>query len=160
MSAAEATLKQLLDRYEPAIAVIARAARASLRKQLPPAFEMVYDNWNALVIGYAPTDKTADAIVSIALYPRWVNLFFLFGAGLPDPDKLLKGTGKRVRRLVLTDRTAIDSKPVRTLVAAAVARAPTPFGQARRHMLSIRALSHEVRPRRPTSTKSSARGRS
>src|SRR5439155_3149680 len=68
-----------------------------MRERLPGAIELVYDNYNALVIGFGPTDRASDAIFSIALYPRWVRLFFLYGAKLRDPKKLLKGVGKIVR---------------------------------------------------------------
>jgi hypothetical protein len=144
----EQQLQALVDRYTPAIAALARAVRKRLHAQLPPAFEMVYDNYNALVIGYSPTAKTSNAVLSIALYPAWVRLFFLYGAGLPDPDGLLQGNGKRVRSLVLADAAQIDSPPVRTLIAQAVARAPVPFGQAKSMSLSVRAISANLRPRR------------
>ena len=36
--------------------------------------------------------------------PRWVTLCFLQGAGLPDPDGLLRGGGSRVRHVRLHDR--------------------------------------------------------
>ena len=83
----------------PAVARVAQEARAILRRQLPAAFELVYDNYNALAIGFSPTEKTPDAIVSVTLYPRWVSLFFLYGATLPDPLRLLQGSGKQVRSI-------------------------------------------------------------
>lgn len=59
------------------------------------------NSYNALAIGFGPTERTSDVIFSIALYPRWVSLFFFHGVGLPDPQKLLKGSGKTVRHIVL-----------------------------------------------------------
>jgi len=43
--------------------------------------------------------------MSIALHPRRVNLFFLHGAKLPDPDGLLEGDGARVRRAASKSKT-------------------------------------------------------
>jgi hypothetical protein len=37
--------------------------------------------------------------VYIAAYTRWVNLGFMEGADLPDPEGLLEGTGKTMRHV-------------------------------------------------------------
>src|SRR6266542_837710 len=94
---AEAQLESFLGKYTPAIADQARVILSRMRERLPGAIQRVYDNYNALVIGFGPSEHASEAIFSIALYPRWVTLFFLQGAGLPDPHKLLKGSGKIVR---------------------------------------------------------------
>ncbi len=81
----EAHLERFLARYTPEIAGLARAARARLQELLPGAVQMIYDNYNALVIGFGATERPSKAVLSVALYPRWVNLYFLHGASLPDP---------------------------------------------------------------------------
>jgi hypothetical protein len=73
-----------LTKFEPRVAASARSALSRLRKRLPGATEIVYDNYNALAIGFGPSDKASEAIFSIAVFPRWVSLFFLQGAKLPD----------------------------------------------------------------------------
>ena len=126
---------------------MARAARVRIRARLPRAIEMVYDNYNALVIGYSPTERPSDAIVSIALYPRWVNLFFLQGAHLPDPQGVLKGNGNQVRYVRLDKGAAIlDTPAVREVMAEAMAFADVPFSGKSR--LVIRAISKKQRARR------------
>ena len=69
-AAPEKQLDQFLDKYSPEVAAVGRAARARMRKLLPTAHELVYDNYNTLAIGYSPTEKAPDGIFSIALYPR------------------------------------------------------------------------------------------
>ena len=59
-----------------------------------------------------------DAIFSIAVWPRWVSLFFLQGAGLLDPNRLLKGSGKVARHLVLEDAADLDRPAVQELIRA------------------------------------------
>src|SRR6266436_1894806 len=98
-------LKAFIARYEPEVGAAARSALATMRKRLPGAVELVYDNYNALAIGFGPTERASDAIFSIAVYPRWVSLFFLQGATLADPQKLLRGSGSRVRHVVLEEGT-------------------------------------------------------
>src|SRR4051794_28676609 len=43
---AETQLRAFVARFSPGIAAIAKAARAKMRKRLPRALEMVYDNYN------------------------------------------------------------------------------------------------------------------
>ena len=138
--------------YAPAIRAVARGALTRLRAQLPGAVEIVYDNYNALVIGFGPTARTSDAICSIALYPRWVTLFFLDGAALPDPRRILQGGGKIVRHVVLTSAAGVDAPAVRTLLRHARRRASTPFHQGARRLV-IKSISAKQRPRRPKGRK-------
>ncbi|WP_163579275.1 hypothetical protein, partial [Klebsiella pneumoniae] len=84
-------------RFTPEIADRVRAARAVLRARLPGATELVYDNYNALAIGYSPGEKTSEAVFSLAVYPRNLLLYFLPGVGLPDPEGLLQGEGRQGR---------------------------------------------------------------
>src|SRR5258708_31267877 len=53
-------LDTFLRRFSPEIVKLAKAARARFRKRLPRAIEMVYDNYNALVIGYSPTERKSE----------------------------------------------------------------------------------------------------
>ena len=140
-------LAGFLARFSPEIATLAKTARARMRKRLPRAVEMVYDNFNALVIGYSPTERPSDAIVSIVLYPRWVNVFFLQGAHLPDPHGVLKGSGNQVRHIRLDAGAAIlDTPAVRAVLSEAIAFADAPF--AGKSRLVIRAISQKQRARR------------
>jgi hypothetical protein len=117
----------------------------------------VYDNYNALAIGYGPTVKASEAIFSIALFPRWVSLFFLQARGLPDPHRLLKGSGNVARHVVLTSPEVLNDPEIRSLMEEAVARAKVPLDPANPYCLIIKSISVKQRPRRPASTASSAR---
>ena len=142
-------LEAFISRYTPEVAACARRALAKMRRRLPGAVELVYDNYNALVIGFGPSERASEAIFSIALYPRWVNLFFLQGATLPDPDRRLRGNGKFVRNIVLRDASELDEPEVRKLIDQAVRRAQNPINGRSRRRLVIRSISAKQRPRRP-----------
>lgn len=146
---AEAQLAGFLAKYLPEIGAQARAARAAMRKRYPAALELVYDNYNALAIGYAPAEKTSEAIFSIAVYPKWVSLFFLQAKGLPDPKKLLKGSGSVAKHIVLTELSVLNDAAVKGLMAEAAARAKRPFDPAGKHQLIIKSISAKQRPRMP-----------
>jgi hypothetical protein len=131
---------------------VADLARACLKKmcaRLPGAVQLVYDNYNALVIGFGPSERASEAIFSIALYPRWVTLFFLQGAGLPDPRHLLKGSGKVVRHIVLASAADLDLPPIQELMVRALRRAEVGIDPAVTGRLVIRSISAKQRPRRP-----------
>lgn len=146
---AEARLAAFLDRYDPAIAAAGRACRQRLHTLFPRSHELVYDNYNALAIGYAPTDRASDVVVSFALYPRWVTLFFMKGAALPDPQRLLGGSGRTVRSIRLRAPEDLDRPAILALVAAAKAAARLPFDAAPPVAPIIKSVSAAQRPRRP-----------
>jgi hypothetical protein len=145
----EGQLDGFLDKYTPAIATLARACLEKMRARLPGAVQLVYDNYNALAIGFAPSERASEAIFSIALYPRWVTLFFLQGAGLPDPKGLLKGSGKVVRHIVLGSASDLDLPAIQELMAKALRRAEAGIDPAAPGRLVIRAICAKQRPRRP-----------
>src|ERR1700689_1139216 len=108
----EEQLASFLARYTPEIASFAEAVLGRMRKRYPYAVELVYDNYNAVAIGFAPTERASEAIFSIAVFPRWVSLFFLQAKGLQDPDRLLKGNGKVARHIVLTSLDGLNDPAV------------------------------------------------
>jgi len=81
MSAAdvERRIEQFIARYTPALLSHLPEARRMLCAEFPRGFELVFDNYNALVFGVSPTQLTSDSFLSIAAYPRWVTLFCLRG---------------------------------------------------------------------------------
>jgi hypothetical protein len=143
---ADAQLAAFLAKYTPELAASAVATRAKLRARVPGGVEFVYDNYNFLVIGYGPTERPSEAVLSLALAPRWVTLCFLEGATLDDPKRLLKGGGKIVRNVRLTGPAHLDDPDVAALVAQALASADFPGGTPR---LRIQSISAKQRPRRP-----------
>lgn len=145
MRTAEQQLTTFLARYAPDIQAIAKSARKKMRAMFPRAIELVYDNYNALVIGYGPTERAADAICSIAVYPKWVTLFFLHGAKLRDPEKILTGSGKVVRNFRLSSADDLDKPAIRALVKQAIEASEAAFtGRG----LVIKSISAKKRPRR------------
>jgi len=146
---AEKQLDRFLDAFTPAVAEIARKALVKLRKRLPHAIELVYDNYNALAIGFAPSERASEGIFSVAVYPKHANFFFLQGARLPDPDGLLQGAGSRVRHIRLEDETTLDRADVKAMMATAMKMAKVPFDEKTEYKLVIKSVSAKQRPRRP-----------
>jgi len=141
-------LNTFLKKYSPTIASRARACLAKMRKLTPGAIEMVYDNYNWLVIGFSPTERPSDAVFSLVLPPNHVTLCFLQGAEIPDPRKLLKGSGRLVRNIRLESAKTLDKPDIRALIRAAHAFAKVQFNPKQKRQLIIKSVSEKQRPRR------------
>lgn len=126
-----------------------KAAHAKMRKLVPGAVEMVYDNWNGLVIGFGPTERASEAVLSIVALPEHVTLCFLKGKKLPDPEKLLRGGGATVRHCRLAGLADLDKRPIRKLITLAIKQAEPPFDTKASNKLVIKSISPKQRPRRP-----------
>ena len=147
MADAKAQLDGFIGKFTPEIGRSTRAVLRKMRAILPGAVELVYDNYNALAIGFGSGEKMKDIMFSIAVYPRWVSLFFAGGVKLKDPHKLLKGTGTKVRHIVLAGGAAdLDKAEIRALMDQVVAKSDPIAGKRR---LIIKAISAKQRPRRP-----------
>jgi len=143
----EKRLADFIAKFTPAALI--RAAPRKMRARLPRAVELVYDNYNFFVIGFGPSEKASQAIFSIAAYAKGVSLCFLQGAALPDPQRLLRGSGKVVRSIRLEDAATLDRPAVRALMTAALERAKTPLDPKGEPRLIIKSVSAKQRPRRP-----------
>jgi len=76
-------------------------------------------------------------------------LFFLTGAGLKDPQKLLKGSGSTVRRILISKPEALDDLAVRALMQLALQKSPKPIDVSKSGYIVIKSISPKQRPRRP-----------
>src|SRR5262245_38647516 len=116
---ANAEISRLLADYVPEISRLMMAARRKLRVRIPRGFELLYDNYNGVGIGYGATQKYSSPVVSLFAFPRWVTLFFLYGATLDDPHGLLEGTGNRVRSVRLENADLLDDPHIGALLKQA-----------------------------------------
>ena len=149
----ERRIAGFIEKYTPAIAAQLRDARQRLRAHFPRGVEMVFDNYNALVFGIGPSDRTRESFISIAGYPKWVTLFFLDGADLDDPQGLLEGDGKQVRGIRLKTPEDLEAPAVAALIAQAIAPHRKALAAAPPLSTVIKAEVEKQRPRRPVTTK-------
>lgn len=145
---AEEQLNTFIDKFEPKNQVLIRAVRKALRKRLPTANELAYDNYNFFVIGYGSTERPSDCILSIAAGANGVGLCFIRGASLPDPHKILLGSGNQTRFVRIGSPEVLARPEVEALIAAAVAKSKVPMAPSGKRKLIIRSVSAKQRPRR------------
>ncbi len=142
-------LDGFIAKYTPEIAELTHALFAKMRARLPGATVPVYDNYNALAIGFWSNGKMASAIFSLAAYPRWVTLFFLRGVGLDDPHGLLEGKGTVIRSIAKITPERLDDPRVAALIAQSLARCDSPYDPSAKGEIIIKSISAKQRPRRP-----------
>ena len=146
-AAAEKQLRSFIAKFSKPDQARIRAARQILRKQLAGAYELVYDNYNFFVLGYGPTERPSEAVLSLAAQADRIALCFMHGARLKDPRKLLKGSGSQVRSVSLETAADLERPEIQAFITEAFDRGAAPLAGGR-VTLVIRSVSAKQRPRR------------
>lgn len=147
-AAVEKQLEGFINKFERKNQALIRAVRRYLRGRVPTANELVWDNYNFFVIGYSATERPSDSILAIAAAANGVGLGFYRGATLPDPHKVLLGSGVQNRFVRLESAATLARPEIQALIDAAVAQGRTPLPRVSRGKLIIRSVSKKQRPRR------------
>lgn len=90
--------EQAIESFSIEIKEIARQTRILIHKVLPEVVEVVWTRQKNTGFGTGPRKKT-EHFCWIMPATNHVNLGFNYGAELPDPKKLLEGTGKIFRHV-------------------------------------------------------------
>ena len=145
---AEAQLRTLIAKFAPAHLRLIGAMRRWLRKCLPTAHEVVYEYRDFFVISYSPNEHGYEGVLAIRGSADAVKLYFNQGKDLPDPAKLLQGSGKQTRSINLEGASTLARPEVPRLIDEAIARNRVPFARAGRGSVVIRSASAKQRRRR------------
>src|SRR6185295_1294927 len=145
---AEAQLRTLIAKFAPAHLRLVGAMRRWLRKRLPTAHEVVYEYRDFFVISYSPNERGYEGVLAIRASANGVRLYFNHGKGLPDPEKLLQGSGKQTRWIHLEGASTLARPAVARLIDEALARNRVPFASTGRGAVVIRSASAKQRRRR------------
>ncbi len=113
------SVKMFLNAYTRDVRSIAQRLRAFVREIAPDAIEQL--DLSARIIGYGYSSRYADLVCVLMPLKARVNLGFARGAELPDPDRLLEGTGKRARHVKIRTAKDVENPGLRTLLKSAVA---------------------------------------
>ena len=134
MTRTDATgFRAVLAGYSPEVTAIALAARSLVLSLLPEVYEVVWPIQRNIGYGTGPKKQT-EHFCWIAPAAAHVTFGFNYGAELPDPSRLLEGTGKKFRHVKLATLGDVDRPAVRTLVKAAIRHRvppPQPFASLR-----------------------------
>jgi Domain of unknown function (DU1801) len=106
--------------YAPEVRGLALAARAFVLEMIPDISEMV--DVKARIIGFGYSERYADQVCMLMPTKAGVNLGIAYAMELPDPKKLLEGTGKLHRHVKLKSEWDLQNAALRNLLKAALAR--------------------------------------
>ena len=152
MTSAEAQIASFFAKYDPATVKLGKALRAKLRARLPGLSELVYvyESQKTLVISYSPTEHGHEGLCGFKLTPRSMELFFGQGALLSksDPNKLLQGSGKTTRHVVLNAIADFNRPEIEVLMAAALKLAKVRLDARAKSSVIIKAEAQKQRASR------------
>ena len=150
--AAEAQVRTLIDKFAPAHLRLIAAMRRWLRNRLPTAHEVVYEYRAWIAISYSPNEHGYEGVLGIRADADGVKLFVNRCKELPDPAKLLQGSGSQCRSIDVEGASTLARPEVASLIDEAIARNPVSFARAGRgSVVMSRSTSAKQRQRnRPT----------
>jgi hypothetical protein len=146
---AEAQVRTLIAKFAPAHLRLIGAMRRSLRKRLPTAYEVVYEYRDWFVIRYSPNEHGYEGVLAIRASADGVKLYFNRGKELPDPAKLVQGSGSLTRSIDMEGASTLARPEVARLIDEAIARNRVPFEGAGRGSVVIRSTPAKKPRRRP-----------
>ena len=142
----DAQFSALLSRFPPEIVAMVKRCLPRLRRAFPVSHELVYDYSNSLVVAFGMSERGYEAIVALAIFPRWVRLYF--DKSLPDPEGLLEGAGTKVRSVTLEAASDLDRGDIKALIKAAIKHSGVTFPKTRSTRMVIKSASKKKKPRR------------
>jgi hypothetical protein len=134
---ATAQFSGFLSRFPPEIVALVKRCLPKLRRAFPGSYQLVYDYASSLLVAFSMSERGYEAIVTIAIFPRMVRLYF--DKSLPDPKGLLQGSGTKVRSVTLKTASDLDHGDIRALVKAAIKHSGVSFPRTRTNRMLIKS---------------------
>lgn len=147
---AEAEVRNLVAKFAPTHARLIGAVRRWLRKRLPTAHEIVYEYRDWFVISFSPNEHGYEGVLAIRASADGVKLYLNRGKGLPDPEKVLQGSGTMARWVQLEGASTVTRPEIARLIDKAIAQNKTPFARTGRGPVIIRSATTKPRQSRRT----------
>lgn len=143
-------LKEFLQPYSAPVRKLVWELRSFTWALYPTANELIYDNYNAVAIGWSASDKLKDCFCNIAVYSTYVHFGFYWGNELSDPEKRLQGNGHQYRYIQVATATDFPKTYVRKLLKEAWAHALSKLPLGRQTITGITVVkSISAKKRRP-----------
>jgi hypothetical protein len=112
-------LNRFLQPYPDAIREIVLWLREFVWDLYPNANELIYDNYNALALGWSLSDKASHLFCNIAVYSKYVHFGFYYGSQIGDPEKILLGKGNQYRYIIVKTKTDLPKTYIKKLLKEA-----------------------------------------
>ena len=117
------TFEDVVSESTPEMQAIAYALRELLADVMPNITEVPWAKQK--IAGYGVgVKKMSEHFCYIAPFKAHVNLGFMYGADLPDPEGLLEGGGQDLRHIKIRSLKDIENPAIRVLVEEASRHLP------------------------------------
>jgi|GEM_PF-3393826 len=137
----------LLSRFPADIVALVEQSLSKLRHVIPYSHEVIYEYAHSIVASLGMSEKGYEAIVALAILPDAVKLYF--DRSLPDPKRLLEGSGSKVRSVMLGTASDLDDADIKALIAAALERSGASFPRTDSIRTVIKAAPKKSRTKEP-----------
>jgi len=115
-------LLDLLKRYDRGVQELTLALRELVLEELAPCYEYIVEVYIVSIL-YGPTHRMKDGICYIGVIKDHVNLGFIRGSELADPQRILEGTGKQMRHIKIRNMSDLERPAIRAYLQEACERA-------------------------------------
>ena len=122
-------LAEFLQPYDPPVRALALALRKLVISEVAPCQETLFRTSYTVAFLYSASTRVSESFCHISVHRQHVNLAFMRGSLLPDPNGLLEGDGAWMRHIHVRVPADLERPELRTFVRAACAEADhTPSG--------------------------------
>lgn len=109
---------EIVSSVSPHARQLAKAARDLIREVYPAIVEVPWPKQRVIGYGVGPK-KMSEHFCYIAVSRDHINIGFMYGAELPDPEELLEGSGKLLRHVRITELDQLSKPALRQLLVTA-----------------------------------------
>jgi hypothetical protein len=140
-----AQFSAFLSRFPPEIVALVKRCLPKLRRAFPGTTQIVYDYNHSVVVSFSLSERGYEGIVTVAIYPHSIRLYF--HKDVPDPKGLLEGSGTKVRGVTVKAASELDHGDIHALIKAAIKHSGAKFPRTRSTRMIIKSGSKKKKPR-------------
>jgi len=143
-------LLDLLKPYDRGIQELTIGLRQLVLEELAPCCEYIVEVYIISLL-YGPTYRMKDGICYIGVIRDHVNLGFIRGSELADPQRILEGTGKQMRHIKIRNMSDLGRPAIRAYLQEACERAGYEVSNEKEKTVTT-AIKRKSLPRRVVGT--------
>lgn len=139
-------LIKFLQPFSKEIQELAMWLREFVWEIYPNANELIYDNYNAVAVGWSPTDRVGHTFCSIAAFNnKYVHFGFYWGSQIADPEKMLLGKGNQYRYIIVNNKDDFPKTYIKKLLKEAYANSLAKV-QDKNQIIKAKTITKSISP--------------
>ena len=125
---------EIVANVSPHVRQLAEQARSLIQAVYPSVVEVPWPKQRVIGYGVGPK-KMSEHFCYLSVSKNHINIGFMYGAELPDPEGLLDGEGKLLRHVRITQPEQLSNPALRQLIkVASVHRMPAQASGSRKEV--------------------------